>query len=138
AALTLTWKGKTILVDAAPMPGGALPADPSAEDKALPRPEIILVTPDPPDHFNADILAAVAGPHTTLVVPQEVADKLPAALKSNAKVLGHGQSMTVDGVPIEATAMYNTTPDREKFHPKGGGNGYVLAIGGKRIYIAGD
>jgi L-ascorbate metabolism protein UlaG (beta-lactamase superfamily) len=34
--------------------------------------------------------------------------------------------------------MYNTTPDRSKFHDKGRGNGYVLTLGGKRLYISGD
>jgi len=24
------------------------------------------------------------------------------------------------------------------FHPKGRGNGYILTLGGKRVYIAGD
>ena len=33
---------------------------------------------------------------------------------------------------------YNTTAGKEKFHPKGRDNGYVLTMGGKRVYIAGD
>ena len=41
-------------------------------------------------------------------------------------------------MPIEAVAMYNTTADRLMFHPKGRDNGYVLTMGGKRIYLAGD
>jgi len=53
-----------------------------------------------------------------LVVPQDVADKLPESLKAKAKVLGNGEKADVAGVAIEATAMYNTTPDRTKFHPK--------------------
>lgn len=39
---------------------------------------------------------------------------------------------------IEAVPAYNTTPGRDKFHPKGRDNGYVLTLGGTRIYIAGD
>jgi L-ascorbate metabolism protein UlaG (beta-lactamase superfamily) len=34
--------------------------------------------------------------------------------------------------------MYNLTAERLKFHPKGHGNGYVLTIKKKRIYISGD
>jgi len=37
--------------------------------------------------------------------------------------------------------MYNVVRERapgQKYHPKGDGNGYILTIGGKRIYIAGD
>ena len=37
-----------------------------------------------------------------------------------------------------AVPAYNTTKGREKFHPKGRDNGYVLTIDGLRIYIAGD
>lgn len=39
---------------------------------------------------------------------------------------------------MEAVPAYNTTADRQKFHPKGRDNGYVLSIDGLRIYIAGD
>ena len=34
--------------------------------------------------------------------------------------------------------MYNLTPIRLRFHNKGRGNGYVMAFGGKRVYVSGD
>ena len=34
--------------------------------------------------------------------------------------------------------MYNITPDRLERHVKGRGNGYLLTLGDKRLYIAGD
>jgi L-ascorbate metabolism protein UlaG (beta-lactamase superfamily) len=34
--------------------------------------------------------------------------------------------------------MYNLTPARQQFHPKGRGNGYVVTYGGKRFYFSGD
>jgi L-ascorbate metabolism protein UlaG (beta-lactamase superfamily) len=34
-------------------------------------------------------------------------------------------------------AMYNTI-GQEPFHTKGRGNGYVVTLGGKRLYFAGD
>ena len=34
--------------------------------------------------------------------------------------------------------MYNTTPDRLQYHEKGRGNGYVVTLDDKRIYISGD
>ena len=34
--------------------------------------------------------------------------------------------------------MYNLTQARLQYHTKGRGNGYVLTMGGKRIYISGD
>lgn len=41
-------------------------------------------------------------------------------------------------IKLEAVPAYNTTPGRDKFHPKGRDNGYILTVGGTRIYIAGD
>jgi L-ascorbate metabolism protein UlaG (beta-lactamase superfamily) len=137
AAFTLTLNGLTILVDPAPPQGGAAPADVTAEYRALAKPQLILLTHDHPDHFNVPILEAVAG-GATIVAPQEVFDKMPADLQAKTKVFANDETATVAGVPIEAVAMYNTTADRLIYHPPGGGNGYILAIGGKRIYIAGD
>ena len=37
-----------------------------------------------------------------------------------------------------AIPAYNTTADRLQYHPKGRDNGYVLTVGGQRVYIAGD
>ena len=42
------------------------------------------------------------------------------------------------GIGIEAVPAYNSTSGKEKFHPKGRDNGYVLTIGGKKVYVAGD
>lgn len=136
ASLELSWDGKRVLVDPAP-----LGRDQDAainEFKALPAPNVILITHIHGDHFNVPILQAVATEHTTLLVPQNVYDKLPAELQAKAHVMTNGQKMTVDGIPIEAVPAYNTTTEREHFHPKGSGNGYILTLGGKRVYIAGD
>jgi len=48
---------------------------------------------------------------------------------------------TIDGLKIEAVPAYNIVhkrPNGEPFHPKGQGNGYVLTLGDKRVYVAGD
>jgi len=137
AAMTLTWGGKTILIDPAPPPGAAEGGDATAEYKALPPPGLILVTHEHPDHFNVDILQAVAGT-ATLVAPRAVVDKLPDSLKGRTEVMANGDSEQLGGILIEAVPAYNITADRLKFHPKGRDNGYVLTLGGKRIYIAGD
>ena len=44
----------------------------------------------------------------------------------------------VGGINIEAMPMYNLPEAADAFHTKGRGNGYVLTIGGKRVYISGD
>ncbi len=53
-------------------------------------------------------------------------------------ILANGESFEEKGLKIEAVPAYNLTEDRRDFHPKGRDNGYVVNIGGKRIYIAGD
>ncbi|MDE2183332.1 MAG: MBL fold metallo-hydrolase [Alphaproteobacteria bacterium] len=143
ASLMLSWNGKYILVDPAPPVEGAAPADPAAEYKAVPRPEVILITHEHFDHFNVAILEAVAGPQTVIIAPQNVVDQMPAALKKQAIVTAmKNGSLTalaqIKDLTVEAVPMQNTTPDRLKFHPPGKGNGYVIGLAGKMIYIAGD
>ncbi len=139
ASMMLTWNGMHILVDPAPPFTGPKPADITAEYKAAATPDLILITHEHGDHFNVPILQAVTGAGTVLVTCQDVADKMPADLKARTKVLADGDTMTVKGVPVTAVAAYNTTPERSKFHPEGRhDNGYVLALGDKRVYIAGD
>jgi L-ascorbate metabolism protein UlaG (beta-lactamase superfamily) len=139
ASMLITWNGITILVDPAPPVSGDKPADITAEYRAVVTPDLILVTHEHGDHFNVPILEAVAGADTVLVTCQDVADKLPADLRAKTKVLANGDSLTVDDVPVTAVAAYNTTADRMKFHPQARhDSGYVLMLGDKRIYIAGD
>jgi L-ascorbate metabolism protein UlaG (beta-lactamase superfamily) len=58
-----------------------------------------------------------------------------------AEPMANGEKKVIGDVTIEAVRMYNLQPDRESgtiFHPKGRGNGYILTLGGKRLYVAGD
>ncbi len=127
ATFTLEWDGKKLFVDPV---GGA--------QRFKGAPDVILVTDIHGDHLNADTLKAVSREDTQIVAPQAVADQLPPALKSRTIVIANGESKEVQGIGIQAIPMYNLTPDRLKFHAKGRGNGYVITLGGKRIYISGD
>lgn len=112
--------------------------DPAKVDFAgQPAPTAILITHEHGDHFDPDNLGRIAG-KAAIVTPQSVADKIPAALKGQVTVMKNGDFGTVDGLPIKAVAAYNTSPDKQQYHPKGRDNGYVLSFGDKRIYIAGD
>lgn len=127
ATFVLRWNGKTIFVDPV---GGA--------QKFTGKPDLILVTDIHGDHLNADTLKGVAGDKTKIVVPAAVAEKLPAELKSKTETLANGAKKDLDSISIEAIPMYNLTPERQQYHAKGRGNGYVLTLGGKRLYISGD
>jgi L-ascorbate metabolism protein UlaG (beta-lactamase superfamily) len=55
--------------------------------------------------------------------------------------MSNGDSETVHGIEIEAIPAYNIKHMRSgntPFHPKGEGNGYILTVGDKRVYVAGD
>jgi len=137
ASLTLTWLDTTVLVDPAPAMGAAEGSDVTAEYKALPAPDLILVTHEHPDHFNVDILKAIAD--APIIAPQSVVDKMPEDLKARTTALANGQSKKIsDTLTIEAVPAYNLTEDRLKYHPKGRDNGYVLTFGNTRVYVAGD
>lgn len=137
ASLSLTWNGKHILIDPAPgvgSPDGEDPVKPFAGQK----PDVIFVTHGHFDHFNVAVLRHLSGPHTPIVAPKAVFDAMPDDLKAKTKVMANGDTADVDGIPVEAVPAYNITAERLQFHPKGVGNGYILTLGGKRIYVAGD
>ena len=106
--------------------------------KGMKKPDLILITHIHGDHFDMKTLNGLDLSHATLVVPQSVADKMPAEWKSKIVVLHNGSSTVQHGIPITAIAMYNMPGDSTVHHPKGNGNGYVLNLGGKRFYISGD
>lgn len=101
-------------------------------------PDLILVTHQHGDHFDAETLTALAGDQTKLVVNPAVYDMLPEELKAKATAVANGETASVGAVEIEAIAAYNTTEGRLQYHPKGRDNGYVVSVAGRRIYVAGD
>lgn len=129
AAFVMTIPGMVIYND--PIGGAALYA-------GEPAPDLILITHQHDDHYDPQTLAALVKPGTKLVTNPAVYGMLPVDLKAKATAIGNGETTTVSGLKIEAVPAYNTTKERLKYHPKGRGNGYVLSLDGKRIYIAGD
>ena len=90
------------------------------------------------DHLNPETLNAIETFRAVIVAPQAVADQLPTNLKSKAVVLGNGQEINQAGIPISAIPMYNLPEAEDSQHTKGRGNGYILNLGGKKIYPSGD
>jgi L-ascorbate metabolism protein UlaG (beta-lactamase superfamily) len=119
-------------------PGPAPSPEVIASYKALGAPDLILVTHPHGDHFNAQLLAAIAGPNTVLGAPQAVYDGLPDALKAKATIMANGDTSTLAGISVHAVPAYNITPALLRNHPQGVGNGYVVNLGGKLFYFAGD
>ena len=127
ASLSLCIGGKYIYVD----PVGA-----NADYTSLPKADLVLITHSHYDHLDLAAVEAVSTSQTDIVCDRTSAE----AFEMNCHVMRPG-SVTAprDYVKIEAVAAYNTTRDRRQFHPREREDcGYVLNIGGSRIYIAGD
>jgi L-ascorbate metabolism protein UlaG (beta-lactamase superfamily) len=102
----------------------------------LPKADVLLLTDIHPDHFDPPGIDAVRKEETTVVAPASVSSQL-----HRSETIANGETQEIRGVTVEAIPMYNLVRgpnDKEKFHTKGRGNGYVLTFGGKRVYVSGD
>ena len=129
ATFAMSWNGQTIYVDPV---GGADRFD------GLPSPDLILITDVHGDHLDTETLEAIVTVDTLILAPAAVVKDLPEGMSAQSQTLANGEETSVFGLNIEGVPMYNLTEDRLKYHDKGRGNGYVLTVGGKRIYISGD
>ena len=102
------------------------------------NPTIVLITDIHGDHLNIETLEALNLKDVTVIVPKAVSEKIPTTMITSLKVLNNGETITVNGITIEAVPMYNLREEALKYHTKGRGNGYVLTINDERIYISGD
>jgi L-ascorbate metabolism protein UlaG (beta-lactamase superfamily) len=127
ASFVLTWNDMAIYVDPV---GGA------EAYSTFPMADLVLVTHTHHDHLDPGTIAGIRTPKTHIVAPATVAEELGEL--DGLAVMANGEKSEWGGVGIEAIPMYNLTPERAGFHPQGDGNGYVLTLGGTRIYIAGD
>jgi L-ascorbate metabolism protein UlaG (beta-lactamase superfamily) len=127
ASFVMQWHGKVIYND---------PDDDPAYVSTylgLPKADLVLVSHDHGDHMSSSQIDAVRGPGALIIAPPFVySNSLTVAQRATAIALTNGASTNVLGMTIEAIPAYNSN------HPPGRGNGYVLTLGGKRIYISGD
>ena len=122
-------------------PAGTLYVDPVGRPDAyegLPPADLILVTHEHGDHLSVPLLMTLAAGGVPLITNPAVQGMLPGGLGDAATALANGDSTEALGIGVEAIPAYNITEDRLRFHPQGRDNGYVLGLGGKRVYISGD
>ena len=68
-----------------------------------------------------------------IIASQTVYNNLTPQLRALTIVLGYGASTNVLGLNVQAVHSYDFSN-----HPLNSGNGYIVTIGDKRIYISGD
>jgi L-ascorbate metabolism protein UlaG (beta-lactamase superfamily) len=111
--------------------------------------DIILVTDTPGDHLDPEMIRRLRTDRTIVIVPSYPADARDEGgaerlrevegadvMNNNERAELIARSAGVPDVTIESIPMYDVTPG-EPFHALGEGNGYVLTLGGVRIYFAG-
>jgi L-ascorbate metabolism protein UlaG (beta-lactamase superfamily) len=102
----------------------------------LPKADLILVTHEHGDHLDTELIQDLRKPGTVLLCNANAASKVTWAQTMKA-----GDRNMVNNIASEAIAAYNIVNMRspgQPFHPKGVGNGYIITIGDKNFYIAGD
>ncbi len=127
--LVLSWNDMTIYVD---------PYGGKEKFVGLKDPTLILITDIHGDHLNQKTLDGLNTQRAQFIVPQAVKEKLPDEMKRRAAAIDNGQTIVIEELEILAIPMYNLPETDDSRHPKGRGNGYVLTLGGKRIYVSGD
>jgi L-ascorbate metabolism protein UlaG (beta-lactamase superfamily) len=99
-----------------------------AEEKA----DVICVTHPHHDHCSPEDVARLQKKDTVIVTTADCGPQF----KGDVRIISVGQSVKIDGVTIEATPAYNLS---KSFHPKANGwVGFIVEMGGSRIYQAGD
>ena len=125
--LMLSWGETVIHVD---------PVGEYADYQEMPGASLVLVSHQHGDHLDVSAVGAVRRGGTVVIAPPICSEHL-----DGARILGNGQTTSAHGVEVEAVPAYNirhTRDGRTPFHPRGEGNGYILTLGEKRLYLAGD
>ncbi len=128
-ALAFQYEGKVIYVD----PYGGAKAF-----EGITKPDLILITDIHGDHLNEETLDALETEGIKIVAPQAVADQISEKYQSQLVILSNGEHSKQLGIDIKAIPMYNLPETADAKHVKGRGNGYLLHIGKKKVYISGD
>ncbi|MBI2485823.1 MAG: MBL fold metallo-hydrolase [Deltaproteobacteria bacterium] len=94
--------------------------------------DLILITHSHFDHLSPDDVRRIQKKETVIVTTRDSASKL----KGDIRIVKPGDKITVDDIEIETIPAYNIG---KSYHPKTNGwVGFVVGLGGLKIYHAGD
>lgn len=101
---------------------------------AMPKADYIFISHEHFDHLDTAAIKLLKDNNTQIITNQRCAEILGCGT-----VMANGDILQLaDDFIVEAIPAYNTSEGHQQFHPKGRDNGFVLALDGLRIYIAGD
>ncbi|MBN2138718.1 MAG: MBL fold metallo-hydrolase [Sedimentisphaerales bacterium] len=93
---------------------------------------LVLVSHSHADHYSPEDVNKVSAPGAVLIAPNDVIGKACGG----GQAIMPGLTVEFGGVVVKGVAAYN--PNKQ-FHPKANQwVGFIIEIGGKRIYYAGD
>ena len=129
SSMVLEWNGQTIYVD---------PYGGKEKYESFADPTLVIITDIHGDHMNKETLQNLNTSNATLLAPKAVTDQMEDIQFSSIKSLANGEKLSWEDISFEAIPMYNLPETEDSRHPKGRGNGYIISVGGKRLYISGD
>ena len=103
--------------------------------------DLILITDIHPENLDIAEITKLRKAGAAVVMPAAAANQAGTKIPAPTVVMANGETKTVAEVSIEAVPMYNIQhgpAPGQVYHPKGRGNGYVVTLGGKRLYFMGD
>lgn len=127
ASLSVETGGKYIYVD---------PVAQYADYARLPKADLVLITHSHYDHLDRAAVDALTDRNSLIVCDKTASE----AFEGDCIAMTPGMSAEPRPyVRIDAVPAYNTSEGHLQFHPREREDcGYILTIGGTRIYIAGD
>lgn len=113
--------------------GTVIQVDPwSVADLSKAKPaDLILITDDVGHHLDGKAIARLRKPGAPVVIAANGLKQVPDGI-----VMNNGDTKQFGAIGVEAVAAYDIKPG-DPYHPKGEANGYVVTVGGKRIYVVG-
>lgn len=124
ASFLFDYEGKNIYID------------PYKLNKPVKKADIIFVTHPHFDHLSPDDIKLISKPTTKIFVPKDSVSKIP---HKNVVGVEPNKEYEEAGVKVATIPAYNTAKERLNMHPKENKwVGYVVEMGNKRVYHAGD